>query len=67
MTVNVNVIVRVNVTLQLGSVNAEVTVDTSAPILQTETAEVNHQISQTQIAELPITSSQGRNYQALTR
>ena len=26
---------------------------------------MNHQISQTQIAELPITSSQGRNYQAL--
>lgn len=65
LTVSVNTIVRVNVTLQPASVKAEVTVDTSAPILQTETAEVNHQISQTQLAQLPITSSQGRNFQAL--
>jgi hypothetical protein len=65
LTVSVNTIVRVNVTLQPGSVHAEVEVDTSAPILQTETAEVNHQISSTQIAELPITSSQGRNFEAL--
>jgi hypothetical protein len=34
-------------------------------MLQTETAEVNHEISQSEIAELPLTSSQGRNYQAL--
>lgn len=65
VAVEVNTIVRVNATLQPASVNAEVTVDTSAPVLQTETAEVNHQISSTQIASLPITSSQGRNYQAL--
>jgi hypothetical protein len=65
VAVEVNTTVRVNVSLQPASVNAEVTVDTSAPILQTESAEVNHQISQSQIASLPITSSQGRNYQAL--
>jgi hypothetical protein len=65
LAVNVNTIVRVNVTLQPASVKAEVTVDTSAPTLQTETAEVNHQISAAQIAQLPITSSQGRNYQSL--
>lgn len=65
VAVEVNTVVRVNATLQPASVNAEVTVDTSAPILQTETAEVNHQISSAQIAELPITSSQGRNFQAL--
>ena len=34
-------------------------------MLQTETAEVNHEISEEQIAQLPITSSQGRNYQSL--
>lgn len=65
LAVEVNTVVRVNATMQPASVNAEVTVDTSAPTLQTESAEVNHQISQTQIAELPITSSQGRNFQAL--
>lgn len=65
VAVEVNTIVRVNATLQPASVNEEVTVNTSAPILQTETAEVNHQISTQQIADLPITSSQGRNFQAL--
>jgi hypothetical protein len=65
VALEVNTVVRVNASLQPASVNAEVTVDTSAPILQTETAEVNHQISEAQIAQLPITSSQGRNYQAL--
>ena len=34
-------------------------------MLQTETAEVNHEISQSEISELPITSTQGRNFQAL--
>jgi hypothetical protein len=65
LAVEVNTQVRLNATLQLASVNSSVTVDTSAPILQTETAEVNHQISSTQIEALPITSSQGRNFQAL--
>ncbi|HEV2575727.1 MAG TPA: TonB-dependent receptor [Acidobacteriaceae bacterium] len=65
VAVEVNSVVRVNAALQPASVNAEVTVDTSAPILQTETAEVNHQISQTELAQLPITSSQGRNFQSL--
>ncbi|HLI78034.1 MAG TPA: carboxypeptidase-like regulatory domain-containing protein, partial [Acidobacteriaceae bacterium] len=63
--VEVNTIVRVNATLQLASVNEQVTVNTSAPTLQTDSAEVNHQISTQQIADLPITSSQGRNFQAL--
>ena len=65
VTVAVNREVRIDITLQAASVSAEISVDTSAPILQTETAEINHELSQTQIAELPITSSQGRNYQAL--
>ena len=63
--ISVNQQQRVNIALQLGSVQEQVTVDTSAPPLQTESAEVNHYITQTQLAELPITSSQGRNFQAL--
>jgi len=63
--VSVNQETRVPVSLQLSSVSSEVTVDTSAPMLQTEDAEVNHNITQSQLAELPITSSQGRNFQAL--
>jgi len=56
---------RVNITLQLASVKSEVTVTTAPATLQTETAEVKAQISQAQLSELPITGSQGRNFQGL--
>jgi hypothetical protein len=63
--VEVNRQVRIDATLQPSAVAMEVTVDTAPAMLQTETAEVNHEITQSQLAELPITSSQGRNFQAL--
>ena len=63
--VDVNHTVRVDVTLQPGNVTTQVTVDSTLPVLQTETAEVSHEITETQLAQLPITSSQGRQYQAL--
>jgi Carboxypeptidase regulatory-like domain/TonB dependent receptor len=65
VAIEVNREVRVDITLQAASVTTEVTVGTTAAMLQTESAEVNHEISQSQIAELPISSSQGRNYQTL--
>ena len=65
VVVSVNQETRVAVKLQLSSVSSEVTVNTAAPMLQTDDAEVNHNITQTQLAELPITSSQGRNFQSL--
>ena len=65
IAINANQQVRVDVALQPSSVSTEVTVNTAPPLLQTETAEVNHSISQTQVAELPLTSTQGRNFQAL--
>lgn len=65
IAIDANRQVRVDITLQLGNVVAEVTVDTAPPMLQTETAEVNNEISEAQISELPISSSQGRNFQAL--
>jgi hypothetical protein len=65
IAINANQQVRVDVTLQPSSVSTEVTVNTAPPSLQTETAEVNHSISQAQVAELPLTSTQGRNFQAL--
>ena len=63
--VNVNREVRVNVALQVGAVAQEVTVSTAPPELQTDTADVNHQITETQLTQLPITSSQGRQFQNL--
>jgi hypothetical protein len=65
IAINANQQVRVDVTLQLSSVSTEVTVNSAAPALQTESAEVNHSITQAQVAELPLTSTQGRNFQAL--
>jgi Carboxypeptidase regulatory-like domain len=63
--VEVNRQVRVDITLQVGNVSTEVTVTSTMAALQTETAEVNSEISQTQLNALPMTSSAGRNYQAL--
>jgi hypothetical protein len=64
--VEINRQVRVDIVLQPGSVTTEVTVTGSqAAQLQTETAEVNSEINQTQLSALPMTSSQGRSYQAL--
>jgi hypothetical protein len=65
VAVSVNQETRVDVTLQLSSVSAEVTIDATSAVLQTEDAEVNHNITQSRLSELPITSSQGRNFQAL--
>jgi hypothetical protein len=65
IALNANQQVRVDLTLQPSSVSTEVTVNTAPPLLQTETADVNHSISQAQVAELPLTSTQGRNFQAL--
>lgn len=65
IAIEVNREARVDVILQTGSVTEQIEVSSAAPILQTETAEVNHQISQSQIAELPLSGSQGRNFQSL--
>ncbi len=63
--VEVNRQVRIDVALQPASVSTQVTVTEAPPALQTETAEVNSEISQTQLSQMPETSSQGRSYQAL--
>jgi hypothetical protein len=56
---------RVDISLTLATVTAEITVDTAPPAMQTESAEVDHEISETQLDELPVTSTQGRNFQSL--
>ena len=65
ITVEVNRQARIDVTLQPGGTTQTVTVTGATPMLQTETAEVNHEITSEQISQLPVTSSQGRNYQSL--
>ncbi|HUD57629.1 MAG TPA: TonB-dependent receptor [Terracidiphilus sp.] len=63
--VEINRQVRVDIALQPGSVTTQITVTEALAELQTESAEVNSEISQSQISALPMTSSQGRSYQAL--
>ena len=63
--IEVNRQVRVDVTLQAASVSTQITVTEAAAELQTETAEVNSEINQTQLSQMPMTSSQGRNFEAL--
>ncbi len=65
IAVEVNRQARIDVTLQPGGTTQTVTVTSATPMLQTETAEVNHEITSEQISQLPVTSSQGRNYQSL--
>lgn len=65
VAVDANQEVRVNVKLQLSSVSAEIVVTDAPPVLQTDTAEVSAVISSTEIEELPLGGSQGRNFQSL--
>jgi len=65
ITVEVNQQVRIDISLQPASVSTQITVTEAPPELQTETAEEDSEINQTQISELPITSSKGRNYEEL--
>ena len=65
ISVEVNQQVRIDISLQPASVSTQITVNEAPPELQTETAEVDSDINQVQISELPITSSKGRNYEEL--
>lgn len=58
---------RVNVQLKVGTTSEEVTVTTAPPMLQTETAQTDYNLSPEQVAELPTTSTTGRNFQSLYR
>lgn len=65
--VGANQTVRIDATLKVGNVSQSVEVSTAPPALQTERADVNYEISPTQVQELPTTSTAGRNFQGLYR
>lgn len=65
VVITVNREVRIDVVLSPASVSTTVSVTSAAPLLQTDTADVNHEITETQMSQLPLTSSQGRSFQAL--
>src|SRR5262252_6878817 len=65
--IDANATRRLDAELQVGNVTAVVQVTATTEALQTDRADVNTQLQASQIANLPITSSAGRNFQALYR
>lgn len=65
--VRANEIARIDAQLKVGNVATEVTVSTAPPLLQTDNADVHTDISQRDLATLPIMGSQGGNFQELLR
>jgi len=62
----VNSVKRVDVRLEVGDVNATVNVTAEADtVLQTDRADVSYVQTTRQVNDLPLTGSQGRNYQSL--
>ena len=62
-----NEIKRVDAQLKTGTVATEVTVTGAAPLMQTDTADVRHDITSQELATLPMMGSQGANFQAVLR
>src|SRR5262245_53068778 len=62
VTISIDATVRLDVTLQIGSVNEQVTVSAAAGALQTDRSEVRHEIGDETLNDLP--TPIGRNYQS---
>jgi hypothetical protein len=63
--VDVNAVRRVDVQLKVGTVSEVVTVESTGSVMQTDRADVHTNITAQQIQNLPISSSEGRSWQAL--
>jgi Carboxypeptidase regulatory-like domain/TonB dependent receptor-like, beta-barrel len=63
----VNGVAELNAQLKLGQASQTVTVSTAAPLLQTETSDVQSNITTRQIENLPIMGTEGTNFQSLYR
>jgi hypothetical protein len=62
-----NEVKRVDAQLKVGNVATDITVTTAPPLLQTDNADVHTDLSQRDLATLPIMGSQGGNFQELLR
>ncbi len=65
ISVLVNTSVRVDLTLEPGNVTDVINVTAEAAVLQTDRADTNRKIEETQIENLPVSTPGGRNFQAL--
>jgi hypothetical protein len=65
VTVNINSVTRIDITLELGAMGDTVTVSAERPKLQTDTAEVHQNLGAVELTNLPVPL--GRNYQQIYR
>ncbi|MGH9372015.1 MAG: TonB-dependent receptor domain-containing protein, partial [Vicinamibacterales bacterium] len=65
VTVSINNVTRVDVTLEIGAIGDTVTVSGEPPLLQTDTSEVHVNLTATELTNLPVPL--GRNYQQVYR
>src|SRR5579883_2496430 len=63
--VQANAVRRVNVQFQVATISQKIEVSASAMALQTDKADIETQISTTEVAQLPYNGSEGKNFQAL--
>ena len=64
-TVSPNQITRVDARLVVGGATQEVVVTDTTPALQTDKSDVNYEIAPVQLAQIPTSSTEGRNFEAL--
>jgi Carboxypeptidase regulatory-like domain/TonB dependent receptor-like, beta-barrel len=60
-----NTTMRVDSALSVSQIQESVTVNAAAVTLQTDRADINHVLQSSQIVDLPLMNSQGRNFQQL--
>ncbi len=63
--IDANRVLRFDVALQVSQISESITVAANAVTLQTDRADVNNQIRSTQLTDLPLINSQGRNFQSI--
>ncbi len=63
--VQANAVRRVNVQFQVATISQKIEVSASAMALQTDKADIETQISTTEVEQLPYNGSEGKNFQAL--
>src|SRR5438552_6965834 len=61
----VNATIRVDLTLQPGNISETVNVTAEVPLLQTDRSDTSVKVEETQLANLPLSTQGGRNFQAL--
>jgi hypothetical protein len=65
VNISQNTTLRVDSTLAVSTMQETVTVNAAAVTLQTDRADINHVLSASEVVDLPLMNSQGRNFQGL--